>query len=75
MKMTELKDSVATLLAQPGWNQSILAQKSGVDQSIISRIVNGKIRRGVGIDTLDKLMPFLPPVDSVHCSMGNETRQ
>jgi len=56
--MTPLTVHLRPVRLERGWTQQELARRSGVDQSIISRIENG-LTRGVGLGIVERLADAL----------------
>ena len=53
-----IKSDIKKVLAESGMSVTELARLSDVNQSILSRFVNGK-QKGLHSDTLEKLWPFI----------------
>lgn len=54
LQMVEHANRVAELLKKRGWNQVILAKKTGLTQSQISMILSGR-RLKIRLDTVEKI--------------------
>lgn len=66
----EVRDIIAAKLAAKGWSQNVLAERSGVSQGQISRILSGQ-RQDILLQTLRafakalgcRTIDLLPPED------------
>jgi DNA-binding Xre family transcriptional regulator len=57
-EIPNLPSKIEELLTEKGWNQKKLSEESGVDASIVSRIMTGKVRNPES-ETLQKLQRAL----------------
>lgn len=53
-----IKTDIENMLAESGLNLTALARLSGVNQSILSRFINGD-QSGLNSKTLEKLWPYI----------------
>lgn len=56
----DIKDVVAKILAQPGWDQKRLAKETGRKQSSVSRWAKGSSPRGVAMLRISKISGVKP---------------
>ena len=55
--MSQLLDQIKQAIESSGQSRYAISQATGIDQAVLSRLMNGK--GAMGFDTLDRLTDFL----------------